>query len=67
MSDGDAQLDKIAGAAKEAAGKVTGDKDLEAEGTLQKAEGKVKDAVEDAKAGLSALGERLKDAVERDK
>ena len=28
MSDGDAQLDKIAGAAKEAAGKVTGDKDL---------------------------------------
>lgn len=67
MTDGDAQLDKVTGAAKEAAGKVTGDKDLQAEGALQKAEGKVKDALDDGLAGLSALGERIKDAVDHDK
>jgi uncharacterized protein YjbJ (UPF0337 family) len=47
--------DKVKGAIKETAGKVTGDKDLEAEGKLDKAKGAahnvagdVKDAVRDA-------------------
>ena len=66
MADGDAILDKAAGSIKETAGKVTGDEKLEAEGKLQKAEGAVKDAISDAKAGLEALGERIKDAVDGD-
>jgi uncharacterized protein YjbJ (UPF0337 family) len=37
---------------KETAGKVTGDKALEAEGKLDKAEGEVRDKVGDAKDAL---------------
>jgi len=40
--------DKIAGKAKEVEGKVTGDKQREAEGKAQGVFGKVKDAVTDA-------------------
>lgn len=77
MTDTDSTFDKVAGKAKEGAGKVTGDKDLEAEGKLQHAEGKakealddagdkVKDAVDDARAGLHALGERIKGHGDKD-
>ncbi|GAA3628965.1 CsbD family protein [Lactobacillus hamsteri] len=41
--------DKVVGALKEAEGKVTGDKLREAEGKAQKAKGKVKDKINDAK------------------
>ncbi|MDC4232791.1 CsbD family protein [Actinomyces sp. B33] len=66
MTDDNGMLDKISGTAKEAAGKVTGDEKLEAEGKLQKLEGKVKDAVDDLKGGIAALGERAKDALDGD-
>jgi len=66
MSDADANADKVQGKLKETAGKLTGDKDTEAEGRVQNAEGHAKDKVEDAKAGAKALGERAKDALDRD-
>lgn len=39
--------DKVSGATKEAAGKLTGDKKLEAEGKIDKAKGAVRDVVGD--------------------
>jgi uncharacterized protein YjbJ (UPF0337 family) len=41
--------DKMKGAIKETAGKLNGDKGLEAEGKIDKAKGDVKDAVHNAK------------------
>ena len=41
--------DKVSGATKEAAGKLTGDKKLEAEGKIDKAKGAVRDFVGDVK------------------
>ena len=41
--------DKIKGSVKETVGKVTGDKQTEAEGKLDKAKGDVKDAARDIK------------------
>ena len=51
MSD-NGTFDRIAGKAKEAAGKVTGNKDTETEGKLQQAEGKIKEVAEDAKDAI---------------
>ncbi|MCF2705869.1 CsbD family protein [Arcanobacterium haemolyticum] len=65
MSD-ESVFDKAAGKAKEVAGKVTGDKNLEAEGKLQNLEGKVKDFAEDAKAGIKAVGDKIKDVFDGD-
>jgi uncharacterized protein YjbJ (UPF0337 family) len=41
--------DKVSGAAKEAAGKVTGDKRLEAEGKVDKIKGEAREVLGDAK------------------
>ncbi len=41
--------DKVSGATKEAAGKLTSDKKLEAEGEIDKAKGAVRDFVGDVK------------------
>ena len=41
--------DKASGAAKDAAGKMTGDKKLEAEGKMDKAKGAARDFIGDAK------------------
>lgn len=41
--------DKVSGAAKDAAGKMTGDKKLEAEGKMDKAKGAARDFIGDAK------------------
>jgi uncharacterized protein YjbJ (UPF0337 family) len=51
--------DELAGRAKEAAGDLTDDKDLQREGKVDKAKGKAKDAVDDA-------GDKVKDAVDGD-
>jgi uncharacterized protein YjbJ (UPF0337 family) len=50
--------DEAKGRIKEAAGDLTGDKDLQREGKVDRAEGKAKDAVEDA-------GDKVKDALDR--
>jgi uncharacterized protein YjbJ (UPF0337 family) len=44
--------DKAKGAIKDAAGKVTGDKELQAEGKLDKAKGSAHNAVGDVKDSL---------------
>ena len=41
--------DKIKGSVKETVGKVTGDKQTEAEGKMDKAKGHIKDAVHETK------------------
>jgi uncharacterized protein YjbJ (UPF0337 family) len=41
--------DNVTGKAKEAEGKVTGDSSREAEGKLEQAKGKAKDAIDDVK------------------
>lgn len=45
-------MDKVKGATKEAAGKVTGDEKLETEGKVDRAKGEVKDAAHDAKESV---------------
>ena len=50
--------DKLEGTAKEAEGKLTGDKDREAEGKAQSALGHAKDAASDA---AGAVSDKLKD------
>jgi uncharacterized protein YjbJ (UPF0337 family) len=51
--------DEAEGRIKEAAGDLTGDKDLQREGKVDQTEGKVKDAVDDA-------GDKVKDTLDRD-
>ena len=57
MGDGD--VDKGKGRLKEAAGDLTGDKDLKNEGKVDRASGGVKDAV-------GGAADKLKDATTRD-
>ena len=54
-----ANKDEAEGRIKEAAGDLTGDKDLQREGKVDQTEGKAKDAVDDA-------GDAVKDALDRD-
>jgi uncharacterized protein YjbJ (UPF0337 family) len=56
---GDGTADKLKGQTKEAAGDLTGDKDLKREGKVDRASGSVKDKVGDA-------GDKVKDAIRRD-
>jgi uncharacterized protein YjbJ (UPF0337 family) len=49
--------DKAKGAIKDAAGKITGDKELQAEGKLDKAKGAVHSAVGDVKDAFRKAGE----------
>lgn len=51
--------DELEGRVKEAAGDLTGNKDLKREGNLDQASGKAKQAIDDA-------AEKAKDAVDRD-
>jgi uncharacterized protein YjbJ (UPF0337 family) len=48
--------DKAKGAIKDTAGKMTGDKDLQAEGKMDKAKGDVHSAVGDAKDAVRKAG-----------
>jgi uncharacterized protein YjbJ (UPF0337 family) len=59
MSDGIENKDDAKGRVKEAAGNLTGDKDLQREGKVDKATGKVK-------AGVEKAADKVKDAVRRD-
>jgi len=57
MSDG--TTDKAKGRLKEAGGDLTGDRDLKNEGKVDKAEGSVKDKVDDA-------ADKVKDVFKKD-
>ena len=55
--------DKIAGAAKEIEGKLTGDKVRQAQGGAQKTKGKIEAAASRAAAKVKAAGRRIEDKV----
>jgi uncharacterized protein YjbJ (UPF0337 family) len=55
------KIDQMKGAVKETFGKLTGNKETEAEGKTDKAKGKVKEAAEDAKDTVKGVGDSLKD------
>ncbi|NND74183.1 MAG: CsbD family protein [Ilumatobacter sp.] len=55
--------DKVGGKLKQAAGDLTGDKDLEREGERQEAAGKVKDGVDTAKDKVNDAVDKVKDAA----
>lgn len=57
---GDGTFDDMKGRAKEAAGDLTGDRDLQREGKVDQATGSVKDKVGDA-------ADKVKDAVSKDR
>jgi uncharacterized protein YjbJ (UPF0337 family) len=52
--------DKVKGAVKEGAGKLTGDKRTEAEGKTDQAKGKAKNAASDVKEGAKGVRDSLK-------
>ena len=56
---GDGNLDQAKGRVKEAAGDLTDDDSLKSEGKVDRAEGSIKDKVDDA-------GDKVKDALKRD-
>jgi uncharacterized protein YjbJ (UPF0337 family) len=55
--------DKISGTAKEAEGKLTGDKSREAEGKFEKAKGEAKDSAEHAKDAAGNLLDRAREEL----
>jgi uncharacterized protein YjbJ (UPF0337 family) len=55
----DEKIDDAKGRAKEAAGDLTGDEDLKNEGKVDRASGKVKDAV-------SGVADKAKDVLRKD-
>ena len=60
MADTPSNADEAKGRIKEAAGNLTGDKDLKNEGKLDQAEGKVKD-------GVDRLADKARGLLHRDK
>ena len=52
--------DKAKGAMKEAAGKITGDKQMQAEGKFDKAKGAAREAVGDAKDAARRAADQAK-------
>jgi uncharacterized protein YjbJ (UPF0337 family) len=69
MSEG--TFDKAKGRAKEAAGDLTGDEDLQAEGQVDQASGSIKDKAAEiadkVKETASDLVDKVRDAVGRDR
>ena len=59
MSDAPSNSDDAKGRVKEAAGNLTGDKDLKREGKVDQAGGK-------AKSGVEKVTDKVKDALRRD-
>jgi uncharacterized protein YjbJ (UPF0337 family) len=53
--------DKAVGSVKETAGKITGDRETQAEGTAQKAKGDVKKAAHDVKEAAKGAARGLKE------
>jgi uncharacterized protein YjbJ (UPF0337 family) len=59
-----AESDQVKGKVKEAAGMVTGDKDLEAEGKADRRAGEAKEKVDEAKDKVQEVLDKAKDKVE---
>ncbi len=58
------KMDELKGRAKEAAGSLTGDKDLKREGKADQAAASVKDAVGDA---VDSVKDKVEDLTHRDR
>ncbi|MDS1271962.1 CsbD family protein [Lipingzhangella sp. LS1_29] len=69
MSDAERKFEDLSGKAKEAAGKVTGDDDLEQEGKVDQAKAKAAEVAEDAKESVkekaNEAADRIKDTFNR--
>lgn len=61
----DAKLDQAKGSVKEFAGKVTGNKEAEAEGTVEKTVGKAKELAADAKDAVDGAISGIKNAFDK--
>ncbi|MDO4680528.1 MAG: CsbD family protein [Aerococcus sp.] len=61
------KFDQLKGKAKEAAGKVTGDKKTETEGKAENLGGKIKEAVNDLKDSAEGAIEGVKESLSKDK
>ncbi|WP_030755534.1 CsbD family protein [Streptomyces sp. NRRL F-5135] len=61
MREDDSAMDKAKGKAKEAAGKLTGDRRTEAEGRTDQAKGKTKDTMRGAKERAKGAKDSLTD------
>lgn len=61
------KLNQAKGALKENVGKLTGDKNLQVEGTVEKTIAKVKDVAEDVKDAVEGALDGLKNSVNNDK
>ena len=60
-----AKSDQVKGKVKEAAGVLSGDKDLESEGKADRRTGEVKEKIDDAKDKLEELTDKASDALRR--
>jgi uncharacterized protein YjbJ (UPF0337 family) len=58
-----AKSDDVKGRVKEAAGDLTGDKDLQREGKLDQAKGAVKDKVDKATDKIDEAADKVRDAM----
>ncbi|HFI0271373.1 TPA: CsbD family protein [Streptococcus suis] len=61
-----AKLDQLSGSVKEGLGKLTGDKEIEVEGIVEKGIGKAKELVEDAKDGIEGAVQGIKNAFDKE-
>ena len=60
------EMDQMKGRAKQAAGDLTGNEELEREGERDEAAGKLKDKADDAKDGFNDAVDSVKDKLNRD-
>ncbi|MGT2785864.1 CsbD family protein [Streptococcus merionis] len=62
----DAKLDQLKGSAKEIVGKVTGDKEIQAEGVVEKTVAKAKEVVADVQDAATGAVKAVKEALDKD-
>lgn len=60
------EADDLKGRVKEAAGDLTGDEDLQREGKVDQASGKVKEMLDDAKEKVEGVIDDIKEKINRD-
>ncbi|MGT2910240.1 CsbD family protein [Streptococcus cameli] len=61
-----AKLDQLSGSVKEGFGKLTGDKEIQAEGVVEKLSGKAKEGIENAKDTVKGIVDGLKNEANKD-
>ena len=61
-----AKQEQLSGSVKEGFGKLTGDKEIEVEGIVEKGIGKAKELVEDAKDSIEGAVQGIKNAFDKE-